>query len=298
MNCYAAVENGLQLGDVNEFAAADARALDIAEHALAHVQPVGTGWGQWHIMVRMPAQPCMHFRMRWSGVVVHGQVQLRGAKCATFQQSATLPPLQVATGWAGHRPDFAIGHDVHGQRNGGRAFALMAVSYGLAATGAAFAWQSGLGALQGLDLVCVVMTRDRTVLRCNNAQAADALQLLDEERIGDGLERTHPLSLQSVGARDTPHRPCPQRQVDSCAADAQVSRPRQRLLKARAHHVVESAGVAHRVRASRADRGLLRTAKAFDKACRDKSPPQSIRSIRSSGERWVPLPSLSPEEKP
>ena len=98
--------------------------------------------------------------------------------------------------------NFAVGRVESGQQSRG-AVAFVVVSHGLAATG--LESQSGLGAIQGLDLAFLIPTEHQSVLGRVQIPSDNVFQLFGEFGIVADLEILHPMRLQSVTMPDAAH---------------------------------------------------------------------------------------------
>jgi len=93
--------------------------------------------------------------------------------------------------------------DVQGGEQGGGAVALVIVGHGGATS--FLHRQTGLGAIEGLDLALLVEAEHHSVGGWIDIEADHLFELLGEFGIVGELERAHPVGLQPVPLPDAPH---------------------------------------------------------------------------------------------
>ena len=94
--------------------------------------------------------------------------------------------------------------DIQGGEHGGGAVALVIVGHGGATS--FLHRQTGLGAIEGLDLALLVEAEHHSVGGWIDIEADHLFELLGEFGIVGELERAHPVGLQPVPLPDAPHR--------------------------------------------------------------------------------------------
>ena len=101
-------------------------------------------------------------------------------------------------------PDDLAFKDIEGGEQGGGAIALIIVCHGGAAP--LLHRQSGLGAVERLDLALLVDAQDHGMGRRIDVETNHILELLGEFGVVGELECAHPMRLQPVPVPDAPHR--------------------------------------------------------------------------------------------
>ena len=101
------VNGGDEVVDAQEGIATDSLAGQLAEPALNQVQPTGTGWNVVHLEPRMSVKPVFHLGRAMSAVIVHHQMQRRGAGELAVEATEELQKLLVAVALIAVADDFA-----------------------------------------------------------------------------------------------------------------------------------------------------------------------------------------------
>jgi hypothetical protein len=197
-----AVDSGLEVGDGSEDAALEAAFGHYGEKAFDGVEPGGRGRGEVECPARMAREPLAYGGMLVSRVIVEDRVdRLAGGDFAldgVEKADELLMPvtLHVAA-------DHGSVQYVHCGEQGRRAVALVIVGHGPGA--ALLQRQSGLSAIEGLDLALFIDAEHDGVRRRIDIEPDDVAQLVDERRVVGQLELPDPMRLEPVSAPDPLH---------------------------------------------------------------------------------------------
>src|ERR1700737_3779705 len=147
------IDGGLQLDDRAEDTAADALPRHLGEEVLDRVEPGGRGWGEMESPARMARQPSQHLGMFVGGIVVEHRVDQLASWDLALDGIEKADEFEVAMALHAAADHRAVEHAKRSEQGGG-AVPLVIVRHGLAAPG--LDRQSGLGAVEGLDLALFV----------------------------------------------------------------------------------------------------------------------------------------------
>ena len=137
------------------------------------------------------------------GIVVEHDVDRLVGRHLAFDRIEKADEFLVPMALHAAPDDLAL-KDVESGEQGSGAVALVVVGHGGAAS--FLHRQTGLGAIEGLDLALLVKTEDDGVGWRIDIEADDLLELLGEFGIVGELERAHPMRLQPVPLPDATHR--------------------------------------------------------------------------------------------
>src|SRR5689334_25446571 len=128
----------------------------------------------------MSIEPVLHLRRAMGTVVVHHQVQRPLAGELAVDAAQEPQKLLVAVTRVAVANDFA-GEHVERREQGRRSVSLVIVSHGAAAP--LLQWQSGLGALQSLNLALFVYTKHNRLVGRIQIKTNHVREFLEKSRI-------------------------------------------------------------------------------------------------------------------
>ena len=198
-----AVDRGLQVGDGAEDAALEPALCERGEEALDRVEPGSGRRREVERPSRIAFEPSADIGMLVGGVVVDDGVDRLPRRNLSFDDIEEADELLMAMALhvaADHR---AV-EDVHRGEQRRRSVPLVVVRHGSGA--ALLQRQSGLGAVQRLNLALLVDRQDDGVRGRIDIEPDDVAQFVDEARIVGQLELAHPVRLKAVGAPDALNR--------------------------------------------------------------------------------------------
>ena len=184
----------LQVGHAFENATANALVRDVAKEALDHVEPRRTGGREVHVKSGVLGQPGEYLRVLVSRIVVHDQVQLLLVRRLAIDGLKEAQPFLMPVELIGHRHDLAGEYVQCGEQ---RRHAVALVVVRQRRTPSTFERQTGLRAVERLDLRLLVAAQHQRMLGRVKIQAHDVLELLDEVRVVGQLEGLDPMRLES-----------------------------------------------------------------------------------------------------
>ena len=196
------------------------------EEPLHHVRPRRAGRGEMQEDSFLAFDPCEHLLVLVGRVVVQDDVDfLTLGNCFVdlSQESQHLLVAVLTIGLADHPTRCHIQR----REQRGRTVTLVIVRHRRAAT--LLHWQTGLGAVQRLDLTLLIEAEHRSVPGWVEVQPNHVAQLLFEARVIAELERANQVRLEPMG---TPH------PVDEAVGRAQMpghrpARPMRRVVRRR-----------------------------------------------------------------
>ena len=198
-----AVDRGLQIGDGPEDASLEPALCESGEEALDRVEPGSGRRREVECPSRIAFEPSADIGMLVGGVVVDDGVDRLPRRNLSFDDIEEADELLMAMALhvaADHR---AV-EDVHRGEQRRRSVPLVVVCH---RSGAALLQrQSGLGAVQRLNLALLVDRQDDGVRGRIDIEPDDVAQFVDEARIVGQLELAHPVRLEAVLAPDTLNR--------------------------------------------------------------------------------------------
>ena len=197
-----AVDGGLKIGHRPEDAAFEPALGEFCEEALHSVEPGARGWREVEDPARMPLKPRQHFRVFVSGVIVDNSVDDLAGRNLRLDGVEEADELLMAM--ALHVP---AGHsaveDVEGGKQRCGAVPLVIVRHGSAA--AFLHGQTGLGAVQSLDLAFFVNGQNERMCGRRHIKPNDILKFLNEFWVFRQLELPEPVGCKAVAAPNALH---------------------------------------------------------------------------------------------
>src|ERR1700737_1318637 len=172
---------------------------ELGEEALDSVEPGCQSWGEVEGPAGMPYQPLAHFRMLVGCVIVDDGVDRlldRHLRLDGIEEADELlmpVVLHVAA-------DDGTVEDVESGEQRGGTVALVVVGHRSGA--ARLHRQTGLGAVERLDLALLIDREDDGMGWWIDIETDDVAQLVDKLRIGGKLELFHPMRLKAVRTPD------------------------------------------------------------------------------------------------
>src|SRR5271156_1350288 len=151
----------------------------------------------------MACEPAAHLGVLVGGVIVEDHMDRLVGRYLAFDGIEKADEFLVPVTLHAAPDDLAF-PDVEGGEQGGGTVALVVVGHGGAAS--FLHRQTGLGAIEGLDLALLVETEHDGVGWRIDIETDDLLELLGEFGIVGELERAHPMRLEPVPLPDAPHR--------------------------------------------------------------------------------------------
>src|SRR5665213_1096207 len=149
---------------------------------------------------RVTGKPTLHFRMFVSGIVIDDQMEIFFRRRDPINHTQELQPLLMAMPVVAHADHLAI-ESIHSGEQSGRPVSFVVVSHGPAA--AFFDRQTGLGAVQRLDLTLFIGAQNQGVFRRVEIETHDGFQLFRELGVVADFEGLHQMRLEAVGMPDT-----------------------------------------------------------------------------------------------
>ncbi len=191
-----------QLADTAKAAGQDRLLAQIAEEALDHIHPGGTGWGKVQFETRMAFQPTPDARMFVSGVIVQNDVDVLAHGDLPVNALEEFEPLAVRVFVSGVGDYFSL-QVVERGKEGDRAIAIVIVGLG---TNMPFAQrQTGLAALQRLDLAFLVTAKHHRILGRIEVEPDHVPKLRFKVRIGRKLKDPCQMRLDFILAPNPLH---------------------------------------------------------------------------------------------
>ena len=135
---------------------------ELTEEAFDHVQPGSAGRRKVEMEPRMFRQPLLHFGMFVCGVVIQDQMQVAVGRRLHLDELQKLQPLLMAMTILALSNERAVG-DVEGRKQGRGPMAHIVMRH--RAGTPFFERQSGLRAVERLDLAFLIAAQDQSVLR-------------------------------------------------------------------------------------------------------------------------------------
>jgi hypothetical protein len=190
------IEDGaLQLGHAAKGAAAHRLLFEFGEPAFDQVEPTGTGGNEVEHEAGMTLQPAPHPSVAVGAVVVEDQVQDLVAGKLVVESPQELQELLMTVAGVALANDPAL-HNMQRGEQRGDAVPLIVVGVGAAAAG--LERQTGLCAVEGLDLALFIDAQRHGVLGRSEIDADHVGELLQEARIAGELEAPGQVRLQAV----------------------------------------------------------------------------------------------------
>lgn len=181
--------------NASEHTSSNPLAGDFSEPAFDQVEPRGTGRGKVQVKARMFFEPPFDVRMFVRPIVVQDQMEIQSSGHLPVNLAQELEklfvPMAGITG-TNHRTvqDIERGEQTRGS--------VALVIMGHRSTATLFHGQSGLCAVQGLDLGLLVYAKHHGLVRWVQIQSHDIGELLDELLISGQFESFHAVRLQAV----------------------------------------------------------------------------------------------------
>src|ERR1700722_2084036 len=198
-----AVDGGLEFYDRAKDGAFETTLCELSEEALDGVEPGAGSWSEVEDEARMAGQPSLDLWMLMSGVVVdNGMNDFAGGHLG-FHGIEEADELLMAGALHAAANDLALEH-VEGGKEGSGAVADVVMGHRSAT--ALLDRQTGLGAVQRLDLAFLVERQHHSMGRWIDIEADDLAQLVGASLVVGQLELTHPMRLGPVGAPNALHR--------------------------------------------------------------------------------------------
>src|SRR5271168_4021076 len=198
-----AVDRGLQVCDGSEDAALEPALCESGEEALDRVEPGSGRRREVECPSRIAFEPSADIGMLMGGVVVDDGVDRLARRNLSFDDIEEADELLMAMALhvaADHR---AV-EDVHRGEQRRRSVPLIVVCHRSGA--ALFQRQSGLRAVQRLNLALFVDRQDDSVRGRIDIESYDIAQFVDETRIVGEFELAHPVRLEAMLAPDALNR--------------------------------------------------------------------------------------------
>jgi len=196
-------DRGDQFRCAVETAPPDSFLSEVAEPPLHQVQPGRACWREVQCKPWVLLQPCLHFGLFVSPVVIHNQMQRR------FPWKFSVQPPQEAQKFLVTVPGHALAdnppiQDIQGCKQRGGTMPLVVMRHGPAAS--LFDGQPWLGTLQCLDLTLFIHAQDDGLVGGIEIQSHHVSELLGEPPVTGKLEPLRPMGLQAMSGPDTLHR--------------------------------------------------------------------------------------------
>jgi len=194
-----AVDGRLEIDERAEHAALEAPFGQLGEEALDRVEPGCRCRREVEDEARVPIQPTADLGVLVGGVVVEDEVDYLARRNGRLDGVEETDELLMPMALHAFADDLALQH-VEGGEQGGGAVALVVVGHGLAAP--LFERQTGLGAVERLDLALLIHRQDDGVGGRIDVEADDVANLGGELRIVGQLELTPAVRLEAMGSPD------------------------------------------------------------------------------------------------
>ena len=173
------------------------------EKVLDGVEPGSRGRGEVEGPTRMTRQPGQHLGMLVGGIVVEDDMDRPIGRDLALDGIEEANEFEMAVALHAAANHGAIEHAERGEQGGG-AVPLVIVCHGLAAPG--LDRQSGLGAVEGLDLALFVDRQHHRMRRRIDIEPDNVGELGGKAGIARSLERAQPVRLKFVRPPDALHR--------------------------------------------------------------------------------------------
>src|SRR5215470_1133602 len=145
---------------------------------------------------RMCVEPGLDCGVGVSAVVVQDEMKIEPTRKLAIQATQKFQKLLMAMPGETLADHLSLKH-VEGGKERRRPVALVVVSHRAAA--AALHGQTGLSAIQSLNLALLIHAKHHGLLRRVEIEAHDVGELLDESRIARQLEASYTMRLEAVG---------------------------------------------------------------------------------------------------
>ena len=189
------LNSGDQFRHISKDATPDALVGDLTEPPLHHVHPRTRRRNEVQMEAWMPPKPGFYTRMFVGRVVIRDEVQIefgRGFDIDLVEEADEFLMPVARHAFADH---LAVEH-AEGRKQSGRAVALVVVRHRSTAT--LLQWETGLGAIEGLDLTFLVDAQNEGFVRWIEIESNNIVELLDKVFIAANLEGLDEMGLEVV----------------------------------------------------------------------------------------------------
>ena len=209
------------------------------EEAFDHVEPGSRGRREVQVEAGMRLEPALYRRGLMGGIVVDDEMEIETGGGLLVDQFEKAQELAMSMARHASPDDLAVQH-VQRREQGGGAVALVVVGHGAGAP--LLHGQSGLGAVEGLDLALFVDAEDQRLVGRIEIEPDHVLHLGGEVLVARDLERLDQMRLEPVRTPD----PLDAAVGDACrrrhAAHAPMGRIRRLLVQRHVHHLLDLLG--------------------------------------------------------
>ncbi len=189
----------LEFGDIVEGSSPYTLSGDFGEETFDHVEPGAGCRREVQLEAPMSCQPVLHGRRFVGGVIIEDQMQIEMGGRLSIDLFEESQELVCPMAWHTFADNRARCHIERGEeRRGAVAFVIMGHGSGAAL----LQRQTGLGAIERLDLAFLVDGQHQRLLRRVEVEADDILDLFGEVGIVGDLEALHEMRLEAIFGPD------------------------------------------------------------------------------------------------